>query len=121
MKKILVLALIALIAGCSNNALKKQGFSDEEISLFKNIEYQQKAVNSVAGKSTKFVKWGHLTELYDDDGTTLLGYYIDGEMEGAAIGKRYYFTKDKALLWWTNQTPDADEQGRQHLKEGKGW
>ena len=113
--------ILRIIAGGEKRTLKAQGFSEEEIELISKIEYRQRAVNSAAGKSTKFISWGHLTELYDDDGTTLLGYYIDGKTEGAAIGKRYYFTKDKELLWWTNQTPEADDQGRQHLKSREGW
>ncbi len=117
-----IVGLFLIVNLVGDAKLAFQGFNSQEREMIRFIKMSQTAVERAIGRNAPtFESFSHVSEVLDEDGTTLLGYYIDGKMEGAAIGKRYFFTKEKQLLWWTNQTPDADEQGRQHLKEGKGW
>lgn len=102
--------------------LRLDGYSKEEVRLIEVVEYHQSMVDIAAGKGkTKVENWGHLTEIYDTDETTLLGYSIDAELPAPYISKRYYFTKDKRLLWWGNISGTIDDEGREHLRSGKGY
>ena len=101
--------------------LRLDGYSKEEVRLIEVVDYQQSMVDIASGKGkTKVEDWGHLTEVYDTESNTLLGYSIDAELPAPYISKRYYFTKDKRLLWWGNISDTIDEEGREHLRSGKG-
>ena len=101
--------------------LRLDGYTKEEVRLFETIDYQQSMVDIATGKGkTKVENWGHLTEVYDTDGNTLLGYSVDAELPAPYISKRYYFTRDKRLLWWGNISDTIDDEGREHLRSGKG-
>ena len=113
----------AIISGIvSRSRLRMDGFTKEEVQIIDNIKMTQKMVNQALGKDTPADKsWGHLTEVFDEDGTTLLGYSIDSEPEYPYVPKRYYLTKDKELLWWGNISDKIDDEGREHLRTGKGY
>ena len=101
--------------------LRLDGYSKEEVRLIEVVDYQQSMVDIASGKGkTKVEDWGHLTEVYDTESNTLLGYSIDAELPAPYISKRYYFTKDKRLLWWGNISDTIDDEGREHLRSGKG-
>lgn len=102
--------------------LRKDGYTKEEVRLFERIDYYQSTVDRAVGKeAVKVQEWGHLTEVYDVDGATLLGYSIDAKLPTPYLSKRYFFTKDKELLWWGNVSDSIDDEGREHLRTGKGY
>lgn len=110
---------IASLAGEAKLAIK--GFDSQERSMIRLIKMNQSSVDMALGKDKPtFEAFSHVSEVLDEDGT-LLGYSMDGKVRGAYSEKRYFFTKEKGLLWWGNISPTIDEEGRQHLKDGEGW
>lgn len=102
--------------------LRSNGYTKEEVRLFELIKYHQDMVDTALGKGEMKVKeWGHLVEVYDEDDVTLLGYSVDAHPERPYVAKRYYLTKDKTLLWWGNLKDGIDDEGREHLRTGKGF
>lgn len=126
---IIIVSVIVLFVGSaiirgivSRTRLRLQGFSQEEVHLTEIIKLHQEAVQRALNRDRPvFVSFSHLAEVYNEDGDTLLGYSMDGRMRESIYGKRYFFTKDKSLLWWGNISDTIDVEGRRHLRTGEGY
>ena len=132
MKKVLTIIGIAvaaffcigyIVVQIGEAKLARQGFSAQERDMIRGIKTVQSYVNTAVGQeSPKFISFTRAVEVLDDDGT-LLGYSMDGRMEGATVDMRYFFLPGELVpLWWCNLFPhiDVEAEGRQHLREKKG-
>lgn len=114
----------AIVTWIGEAKLARQGFSSQERDMIRGIKSLQLHVESTLGRpAPTFISFTKAVEVLDDDGT-LLGYSMDGRMKDAVCDMRYFFLPGETLpLWWHNVYPneDIDAEGRQHLKEKKGW
>lgn len=89
--------------------LKRKGFTTEEIEMIEHLKMVEDLTNAYMGRpKIKNSEWSHLTEVYDSDGSTLIGYYIQTAAPGYSP-RRYYYDLDK------NQV-EASNYG--HFEEG---
>ena len=98
-----------------SNSLKRAGYTKEEIDLIDGIRTQEDLIDAYLGKpKVKHREWSHLTEVYDSDGTTLIGYYIEFVSEGY-VPRRYYLDLNKKRVSAANY--GSFDKGEEELRE----
>ena len=106
---LIILAFSVFPKMMERSELKRKGFTTEEIEMIEHLKMVEDLTNAYMGRpKIKNSEWSHLTEVYDSDGSTLIGYYIQTAAPGYSP-RRYYYDLDK------NQV-EASNYG--HFEEG---
>ena len=112
---VILLALASVPKFIFQSSLKKKGFSKEEIEMITHLKALEDLTNAYMGKpKVKNNEWSHLTEVYDSDGSTVIGYYIESEAPGY-IPRRYYFDLEKNRVAEHNE--GSFDEGENKLRE----
>ena len=95
--------------------LKKQGLSREEMELIRFLATEEDYVCVALGRPVpKDRQWSGFTEVYDEDDTTVVGYYIESKAPGFAA-RRYYFDTGKNRV--TEKNSPFFEEGVEELRK----
>ena len=92
---LIILAFSVFPKMMERSELKKKGYTKEEIEMITDLKAQEDLTNAYMGRpKIRNGEWSHLTEVYDSDGSTLVGYYIESTAPGYSP-RRYYFDLEK--------------------------